>query len=408
MNLKTPEPTPSNRVSPRIKRGSRFAGNIPDLLASLGLAAFLFLAQSNVAMAATAPSLGTAAPYGIGSETLTNTAAGTSTNGLICYTTAPATAVSSGGVIAVPCAPSVYSAQAAALAILNGVGQGCVPLPVNPLAGTLPPGCYETAGAINIAANTTVTLTGNGVYIFKSTGGAINTFDNSHVVLGPGACADNVFWTGSGATTLGANSTFVGNILDNAGITIGLNTTVTGRALAVSTGGTVTTAADDTITLPTACAAAAATTISTQASASVPVGGAVSDTAVLGGGTGVPQGTITYRLYGPNDATCSGAAVFTTTASVDGTGSYPSPSFTPSSAGTYRWIASYGGDSTNAASTGACNDANESVAVTAAGGGGVADVPTLSQWAMIMLTGLLAIGGFVAMRRRQRQSTRLL
>ncbi|HEV8256699.1 MAG TPA: IPTL-CTERM sorting domain-containing protein [Casimicrobiaceae bacterium] len=35
------------------------------------------------------------------------------------------------------------------------------------------------------------------------------------------------------------------------------------------------------------------------------------------------------------------------------------------------------------------------------GGGGITDIPTLSQWAMIALAGLVAIAGFAAMRRRQ-------
>src|SRR5262249_1051051 len=41
-------------------------------------------------------------------------------------------------------------------------------------------------------------------------------------------------------------------------------------------------------------------------------------------------------------------------------------SYTPTAAGTYRWVASYPGDSpnTNAAPTGGCNDANESGIIT--------------------------------------------
>src|SRR5262249_44042247 len=35
-------------------------------------------------------------------------------------------------------------------------------------------------------------------------------------------------------------------------------------------------------------------------------------------------------------------------------------------AGTYRWVASYGGDANNSAANGACNDPNESVSVTSA------------------------------------------
>jgi hypothetical protein len=96
-----------------------------------------------------------------------------------------------------------------------------------------------------------VTLNGAGVYIFRSSGGALTTGANSQINLN-GACANNVFWAPVGATTLGATSTFVGNILDAAGIAIGLNANLTGRALAF--GGTVSTNAN-TITVPSDCAA---------------------------------------------------------------------------------------------------------------------------------------------------------
>jgi len=104
-------------------------------------------------------------------------------------------------------------------------------------------------------------------------------------------------------------------------------------------------------------------TISTNASASVLVGGQIHDTATLAGGFD-PTGTITFRLYGPNDATCTGGAIFTSSVAVDGNGDYDSAAFTATEAGTYRWIATYSGDSNNAAVAGACNDANESVIVT--------------------------------------------
>src|SRR5205814_1333293 len=61
-------------------------------------------------------------------------------------------------------------------------------------------------------------------------------------------------------------------------------------------------------------------TLSTQASAAVTVGGAVSDTATIAGGAS-PTGSITFKLYGPNDASCGGAAVFTSAAiAVNGNG----------------------------------------------------------------------------------------
>ena len=105
------------------------------------------------------------------------------------------------------------------------------------------------------------------------------------------------------------------------------------------------------------------TTLTTSASAGVVLGGQVQDTATLANGTS-PAGTITFNLYGPNNATCAGTPVFTNPVPVAGNGSYDSANFTPTLEGTYRWIASYSGDAVNAAATGACNGANESVTVT--------------------------------------------
>src|SRR5215213_1651154 len=103
--------------------------------------------------------------------------------------------------------------------------------------------------------------------------------------------------------------------------------------------------------------------IVTNASANVTVGGSISDSIVLSGGVS-PTGTITLRVYGPDDATCSGTARFTDSIPVDhGNGTYGSPAHVIDVAGTYRFVASYGGDGNNNAVSGACNDANESVVV---------------------------------------------
>ena len=109
--------------------------------------------------------------------------------------------------------------------------------------------------------------------------------------------------------------------------------------------------------------AKATPTITTQASATTPVGGSISDTATLANG-GTPSGTITFKLFGPDDATCGSTAVFTSTKNVTGNGSYTSDSFTSTTAGTYRWVATYSGDTNNNSIAGACNDANESVVVS--------------------------------------------
>jgi uncharacterized repeat protein (TIGR01451 family) len=104
-------------------------------------------------------------------------------------------------------------------------------------------------------------------------------------------------------------------------------------------------------------------TITTNASASVLVGGQIHDTATLADGFS-PTGSITFDLYGPDDATCATTPVFSSTVTVDGNGDYVSSAYTATSAGVYRWIATYSGDGNNAVAAGICNDANENVIVT--------------------------------------------
>src|SRR5439155_159641 len=101
--------------------------------------------------------------------------------------------------------------------------------------------------------------------------------------------------------------------------------------------------------------------LTTVATPTALVGGSISDTANLAGGFGTLGGTITFTLYGPNDATCGSAAIFTNTKAVvssgGGTGTATSDPFTPSQAGTYRWRASYSGDTNNTGRANACTAA---------------------------------------------------
>ncbi len=130
--------------------------------------------------------------------------------------------------------------------------------------------------------------------------------------------------------------------------------------------------------------------MTTAASAPVAAGGIISDSATLSGVS--PTGTITFTMFGPNDATCVTAPAFTSTTPVNaGNGTYASGPFTTVLAGTYRFVASYSGDTKNAAVSGACNDANESVIVSPASptianrasapvtvGGSISDAATLT------------------------------
>ena len=116
-------------------------------------------------------------------------------------------------------------------------------------------------------------------------------------------------------------------------------------------------------TLTSSPASAATTpTVTTQASFGGPVGTAVNDTATVTGQT--PTGTITFSLYGPDDATCANAPVFTSpAAALAANGTASSTSFAPTAPGVYRWRAAYSGDVNNDPLTPACNAPNESVTI---------------------------------------------
>ena len=237
--------------------------------------AFLFgLTGLNIAYAATAPVLGTTSTYGIVSSTSTNsnTALQTIVNGKVCGTTltAPRPLTITGGEGS--CPGGIEADQATALNTLatqvpctaiDGVLNGVI---INGQApGRFPPGCYEVTGAMTITTGTTVTLDstatggdGGDVWVFRTIAGGsfttgASTAGHPSVVLAGTASAANVFWAPAAATSLGANfeasatPTFIGTIIDNAGIGLGLFVNLSGRALAF--GGTVTTNAN-TITVP--------------------------------------------------------------------------------------------------------------------------------------------------------------
>ncbi|HEX8936541.1 MAG TPA: hypothetical protein VF788_20650, partial [Pseudonocardiaceae bacterium] len=107
----------------------------------------------------------------------------------------------------------------------------------------------------------------------------------------------------------------------------------------------------------------ASPTLTTQASPDTAAGGEITDTATLAGGI-APTGTITFTLYGPDDATCGGAPIHTSNHTVIANDDYVSDPFFPTVPGLYRWVATYSGDTFNNGVTSPCNAANESVTIT--------------------------------------------
>ena len=96
------------------------------------------------------------------------------------------------------------------------------------------PGVYGTSGAMGFTAGGTLTLDGQGdenaVFIFQI-GGALGIGANTTVALVNEAQACNVFWTVGTATTIGADSVFVGTMMATGAITMGATSRVDGRLL---------------------------------------------------------------------------------------------------------------------------------------------------------------------------------
>ncbi len=222
---------------------------------------FVFGSTAGIISAATSPSIGAAVTYGILSNFYVNNVPGTTINGDIGFTTGPA--IVPGGThtnygSGVPYA-NAGGDQATALAALNAqactftFASGSIDLSTDAThgpVGVYAPGVYCVLGNASIGGGRTVTLSGNGVYIFRMTG-ILTTTDNSAVTLSDGAEACNVWWTPSPGvvlTTLGSYSSFKGTIIDSTGIRVQTAVTWLGRALAFA--GIVYTNIDDTITVP--------------------------------------------------------------------------------------------------------------------------------------------------------------
>jgi hypothetical protein len=94
----------------------------------------------------------------------------------------------------------------------------------------LTPGVYAFSSSAQLTG--TLTLSGRGVYIFK-TGSTLKTASHSVVRLTNGAQACSVFWKVGSSATLGTSSQFQGNLMALTSITMTTGANIlTGRALA--------------------------------------------------------------------------------------------------------------------------------------------------------------------------------
>lgn len=80
------------------------------------------------------------------------------------------------------------------------------------------------------------------------------------------------------------------------------------------------------------------------------------DSATISGASGAAGGSVTFKLFAPTDATCSGTPAYSQTVNVSGSGTYSTTNttFTASTQGTWRWMVAYTGDGDNTPSTSGC------------------------------------------------------
>jgi uncharacterized repeat protein (TIGR01451 family) len=223
-----------------------------SILATLGIAVFVSLAQTRAAMAAIAPPLGDAGSFAVlGAAAVTNTGPAVVTGDLGLSPGSSITGFPPGTVSGTiqQTNAAAANAQTAATTAYNALAaQSCDygPYGAADLAGmTLVPGVYCYSSTVQISVGGILTLdaqgNNNAVWIFKI-GSTLTSVSGASIVFINGGQDCNVFWQVGSSATVGTNSTFVGTIIAANDITLNTGATVSGRILArgAPTGGAVT------------------------------------------------------------------------------------------------------------------------------------------------------------------------
>jgi type VI secretion system secreted protein VgrG len=206
------------------------------------LGVVLALGTATVARAQTAPALGGAQSFAVlGSSTVTNTGSsvisgnvGASPGGSI---TGFPPGVVVNGTIHAGNATSLAARTSATAAYTTLAGQSCTQdLSGQDLGGlTLTPGVYCFSGTAQLTGTLTLNAQGNAsaVFIFKI-GSALTTASGSRVLVTNGGSLCNLFWQVGSSATLGTSTSFAGNIIALASVTVTTGASLTGRALALN------------------------------------------------------------------------------------------------------------------------------------------------------------------------------
>ena len=212
-----------------------------SLLASLGFVALLSLSQPDAALAATAPTLGAVGSYSVlAGSIVTNTGPTTMPGNLGVSPSIGVPPHVTGfppGVVGPPGAIHDADVNAASAQADNTAAFGVLDQPCNIPAYQFGSGVVDLSGA-NLVPGVycadaftltgTLTLSGSGVWIFKSASTLITS--GTANVVGGDPC--NVWWRVVSSATLGTNTSLIGNILALTSISLDTGATLNGRALA--------------------------------------------------------------------------------------------------------------------------------------------------------------------------------
>jgi len=208
------------------------------------IALLLWASSVHLTFGQTAPSFGNAKSFAVlASSTITNTG-GTIVTGDMGVS--PGTAITGflpgrvlSGTQYSGAASLAGAAQTDAMALykdLKGKTTGVVDMTGQDLGNkTLKPGIYKFSSSVGITGTLTLDDSGdpNAVFIFQI-GSTITTATSSKVVMKSGGKGPNVFWQVGSSATIGTYTTFAGNILALASITMTTGATTTGRLFALT------------------------------------------------------------------------------------------------------------------------------------------------------------------------------
>jgi hypothetical protein len=179
--------------------------------------------------------------------------------------------------------------------------------------GTLAPGVYNAASALDLSG--AITLDGQGdpnsVFIFE-VGAALTTATSTSIVFLGNAQACNVFWQVGTSATLGTTNVFAGTIMANASISVDNGTSIAGRALARV--GAVTLIND---TFTSAACVSTPTTTAVSATPTTTGGTSTLTATVAAPGANTPTGgTVTFTVNGVTVGTATAGPTGTATLTV--------------------------------------------------------------------------------------------